>query len=571
MKVNHIVNSFLDKFQIFSNWFWFGFIVWTISFFAPYLINGLDSYIRIHDTLEGELGWFNLLEKSGHLHSLSNQNFIDTLMNGLPRNVLPSGYVFFSNMLYVFGTFYGYIFATFIYKSIGFISFYLFVKKYMTISNLNEIHIVTITLLITSIQFFPQFGLSVVGIPLLSFGFARLYYRKGIKTTMFIMFLFPFFSNFVLCGIEMIILMTLAIIVVTMIDKSHTIDWFLAYFAYILGNFIANIQFLNGMLFLEGFRSHRVSYNTIVEMPNFSNTISEFFSFFLSTHYHVSIFISLLILVVFMISYHGIEKNKWARNIMIGITVIVGWQALYPFIEFLLRDIAFIKSFHFNRFGFVLPFLWLILLIISLDIISREEKLKRWVSLIIFSQFLILFFANDETAHNYKRIIGKDNFPSYREYFAKETFIEIQQKLNIQKQDKILSICLSPSIAQFNGFSTLDGLFSVYDLSYKEKFRKIFEKELEKVDWKRRSYFDNWGNRCYVFPAEVPLNTVSTNLAKKDSYKLHNLEINSDAIRELGGKYIFSASEILNYHKLKIKPLGKFGEGKYWKIYVYGV
>jgi hypothetical protein len=218
-----------------------------------------------------------------------------------------------------------------------------------------------------------------------------------------------------------------------------------------------------------------------------------------------------------------------------------------------------------------LPFLWLILLIISLDIISRENKLKRWVPLVIFSQFLILFFANDETAHNYKRLLGNDNFPSYREYFAKETFKEIQQKLNIQKQDKILSICLSPSIAQFNGFSTLDGLFSVYDLEYKQKFRKIFEKELEKVDWKRRSYFDNWGNRCYVFPAEVPLNTVSTNLAKKDRYKLHNLEINSEAIKKLGGKYIFSASEIVNFKTLNLKHLGKYGEGKYWEIYVYEV
>jgi hypothetical protein len=571
MKVNHFVNTFLDKFQIFSNWFWIGFIIWTISFFAPYLINGLDSYIRIHDTLEGELGWFNLVEKSGHLYSLSNLNSIDSIMNGLPRNVLPSGYVFFSNMLYIFGTFYGYIFSTFIYKSIGYFSFYLFVKKYMTIPNLNEIFIVSVSLLITSIQFFPQFGLSVVGIPLLSFGFARLYYRKGIITTMLIMFLFPFFSNFVLCGIEMILLMTIAILVITVIDKSHIKDWFLAYFAYILGNVIANIQFLNGMLFLEGFRSHRVSYNTIVDMPNFTTTISEFFSFFFSTHYHVSIFISLLIVVVFVISYHGIEKNKWARNIMLGITCIVAWQAFYPFIEFLLRDIAFIKSFHFNRFGFVLPFLWLILLIISLDIISRENKLKRWVPLVIFSQFLILFFANDETAHNYKRLLGNDNFPSYREYFAKETFKEIQQKLNIQKQDKILSICLSPSIAQFNGFSTLDGLFSVYDLEYKQKFRKIFEKELEKVDWKRRSYFDNWGNRCYVFPSEVPLNTVSTNLAKKDRYKLHNLEINPEAIKKLGGKYIFSACEIVNFKTLNLKHLGKYGEGKYWEIYVYEV
>ena len=62
MKVKHILRSLAIKNQIFSIWFWFGFSIWTISFFAPYLINGLDSYIRIHDTLEGELVWLKILK-----------------------------------------------------------------------------------------------------------------------------------------------------------------------------------------------------------------------------------------------------------------------------------------------------------------------------------------------------------------------------------------------------------------------------------------------------------------------------------------------------------------------------
>ena len=51
-------------------------------------------------------------------------------------------------------------------------------------------------------------------------------------------------------------------------------------------------------------------------------------------------------------------------------------------------------------------------------------------------------------------------------------------------------------IAMYNGFNTLDGYVTDYKKSYKV-FRKIIEKELEKAClW--RSYFDNWGGRCYV-------------------------------------------------------------------------
>jgi hypothetical protein len=56
----------------FSKEFWWGFAIWTFSFFLPYLILGKDSYIRIHDTLEGELVWLHILRESGDMFSLSN-------------------------------------------------------------------------------------------------------------------------------------------------------------------------------------------------------------------------------------------------------------------------------------------------------------------------------------------------------------------------------------------------------------------------------------------------------------------------------------------------------------------
>jgi hypothetical protein len=566
--LKHYIKHILSHF---SFAFWGGLGVWTISFFLPYVILGEDSYIRIHDTLEGELVWLHIMKQNGVMHSLLNEVKIAQLMHGLPRNVMPSGFTFIANICNVFGIFYGYIIGQYILKTIGYISFYLFIKKYMTLPRLNENVLVATSLLLTSIQFFTPFGLSVMGMPLLAFGFARLYYNKKSLATLLIFFTFPFFSSFVWSGIEMIILFNIYLVYLVIIKHDHVMKWIYAWIAFCVGTVLANIQFIYGMLFLKGFRSHRVAYNLYTEMPNFGRTISEFFGFFFSTHYHISIFISLLIFVLFLISYFGIEKNKWSKNIMKAIFLIVLWQAFYPFIEFLISDITFIKSFRFNRFAFLLPFLWFLILLISMNSIAKYRIwLRKTIPLIIFSQFLILFFSNDETAHNYKKLIGIDNFPSFKEYLALNSFSEIKKIAPPSIENKVISIGMSPTIAQYHGYSTLDGLFSVYDLDYKLEFRKIFEKELQKSNWKKKEYFDNWGNRCYVFPAEMQMETVANNMCAGDKEKLRYLELNMEQFKKMGGKYIFSAAEILNAKSMNLNLLKRISPANaYWVIYVY--
>ena len=185
----------------FSKIFLAGFVVWTVSFFLPYIILGEDSYLRIHDTLEGELVWLHILKENGVMHSIANEVKIAQLMHGLPRNVMPSGFTFIANICNLLGIFYGYIIGQYVLKTIGYFSFYLFIKKYMTLPRLNENVLVATTLLLTSIQFFTPFGLSVMGMPLLAYGFARLYYNKKSLTTLIIFLSFPFFSSFFWSGI----------------------------------------------------------------------------------------------------------------------------------------------------------------------------------------------------------------------------------------------------------------------------------------------------------------------------------------------------------------------------------
>lgn len=564
------MNFFYKINNRFSKEFYIGFLIWTVSFFMPYLILGKGAYIRIHDTLEGELVWLHILKVSGAMHSIPNEVILTQLMDGLPRNVLPSGYTAIANLCNIFDIFYGYILGQYIFKTIGYISFYLFIKRYMTLNYINEYGVVFVCLLMMSIQFFTPFGISIMGMPLLAYGFARLYYQQDYKITVLIFFIFPFFSSFVWSGIEIIILFNLYLIYLFIIKHDGFKKWVSAWLAFILGTTLANCQFIYGMLFLKGFRSHRVEYYQFQDVPNIEQSLSEFFSFFFSTHYHVSIFISTLIFSIFLISYYGIKKNNWSKRLFYAIIFIVIWQAFYNYVEYFTQQIVFIKSFRFNRFGFLLPFLWFLILLISLDTIARFRLLSKTIPFILASQFLILFLANDETQHNYRKLWGmNDAFPSYTQYLAEEQFKEIETIIPKNADTKLISLGLSPTIAQFHDYATLDGLYSVYDLRYKYRFRQIISSELDKNP-KIKEKFDTWGNRCYLYSAELGVENVQNCQSAHDRLKIKNLNINSSHLKSLGADYIISACEVLNYSENGLQFIKKIGSKQdFWTIYIY--
>ena len=83
-------------------------------------------------------------------------------------------------------------------------------------------------------------------------------------------------------------------------------------------------------------------------------------------------------------------------------------------------------------------------------------------------------------------------------------------------------------IAAMNDINIIDGYHTLYQLSYKKKFRKIIENELEQSE-KYKDYFDNWGNRVYLFYNDQ-----------------NNLLINFNEVKNLGAKYIISSFSIKN-------------------------
>ena len=83
-------------------------------------------------------------------------------------------------------------------------------------------------------------------------------------------------------------------------------------------------------------------------------------------------------------------------------------------------------------------------------------------------------------------------------------------------------------IAAMNDIYIIDGYHTLYQLSYKKRFRKIIENELAQSE-KLKNYFDNWGNRAYLFYNDQ-----------------NNLLINFNEAKNLGAKYIISSFSIKN-------------------------
>lgn len=170
---------------------------------------------------------------------------------------------------------------------------------------------------------------------------------------------------------------------------------------------------------------------------------------------------------------------------------------------------------------------------------------------------------------------GSVGLMSWADYFAEGLMQEIETAIleetgQSQEEYRVASLGMCPAVALEAGFYCIDGYSNNYSLEYKHEFREIIEAELEKCP-PMKGYFDNWGSRCYLFTEE------SQNyyyLAKDAEFRYEKLELNTEKMKELGCKYLFSAAEIEegNAEKLGIELFGAFEtEESYYKVWVYGI
>jgi hypothetical protein len=203
----------------------------------------------------------------------------------------------------------------------------------------------------------------------------------------------------------------------------------------------------------------------------------------------------------------------------------------------------------------------------------KEEKKRLAYLAMLYGLFAPSCFDKELMA-NIKQLAGRElTIPNYGEFYDTKLFSELMNDLNVKPDysTKVVSVGMLPSVAEYNGFYTIDSYRVNYPLEYKHKFRKVIAKELEKDDVLRK-YFDEWGSRCYVFSSELNQQGNRYLCGKKEDISLENLEIDTQVLKDLGCEYILSSVDIMNYENLNLNYVNSYTtDDSYWNIRVYQI
>jgi hypothetical protein len=196
------------------------------------------------------------------------------------------------------------------------------------------------------------------------------------------------------------------------------------------------------------------------------------------------------------------------------------------------------------RFYWLNPLLWYLIFPLSLAFIFKEVKHgKQLVPVLLLVQIIFLFAYHGPVTQSGGLGELADDQMSYGDFFSVPLFQEIRDYIGKPQSDyRIASLGMYPSIAQYNGFFTLDSYQEDYPLAYKRQFRTVIAGELDRNE-SLKDYYDGWGSRAYLFSAE--LWGQGYIFTKYDDRKI-NVSLNTSALKDMGGRFVFSAVEILN-------------------------
>ncbi|MBM7645448.1 hypothetical protein JOD45_001659 [Scopulibacillus daqui] len=542
-------------------------IMLLLLYLSPYVILGEDAHIRVHDNLDSNVAWYKVLADSGKLFGGVHEK-IPNIMNGLSRNSLEPDFNILVLLYFIFKPFTAYVMNEFLMRFLAFFGMYLLLKRHFIKEDKYLIIVAGTALAFAVLPFWPSGGGSIAGLPLALYAFLNIRNRQGSKIDWLIVILLPFYASFVLSFAFFLACMG----VFGLIDWIKTRRFHYSFFSAIVIMTIVflfvNYRIIYEMFFSPEFISHREAFNRGNWSAVISLAIAIGVFIFGQTHViRLTHYIVLPAIIAAFIIAHRKKVNvrllKYLFLLNLLFSFIFGlycWGGLKKIKE----KWSIFETFNFGRFHFLEPPVWYICFALALIVIWQStKKFGKPIALsLLCAQIILLFLFNDELKYRYF------HYPSYAEFYSKPLFQDIKKYIGKDPADyRVVSIGIHPSIAQYNGFYTLDGYVVSYPLAYKKNFREIIAPELAKNQSIRR-YFDNWGSRAYIFTAELGKHYMYDGGRKK----IHHLDLNTDALKRMGGSYILSAVRILNAKEERLTLLRSFqNKASPWKIYLYKV
>lgn len=560
-------------------------ITMLFLYLSPRMFLGENSHVVIHDNLDWIVAPYKLLGEKYSVFDFDPE--IESFMMGTSRFPMQNILNPIIWLYVLFEPFTAYMINEIILRLFAFIGMYLFLKAHLANEANGDIITVGVSLCFALLPYLPLLGLTIAGQPLLLYAFWNILKARDNALDYAIIFVFAFYSSLIFSGV--FILFTLSIILIFDFSTKGRLNY--KFFGGILLLSILYIIVEFGIIstFLDPtFTSHRSLRDGTWGSKTFLQSTIEIINNFTSGHYTAASlhkWVLFLAVPLALIIAKTMKFNTRLLFILLSISFMISvfygfwfWSGLLP----IKNNITILRTFGFYRFHFLHPVLWYLIFALSVCSISKIDTVyanlgRNLIIFLIGFQMLFIISNNNEVRQNiksmYLSVRGKeDRSISYRKFFSEELFLKIKEYINEAQEDyRIVSIGLHPAIAQYNGFHTLDGYSSFYSAEYHKKFRELIADELSKNDiW--RQYYDNRGSRCYVISWEFrhPFNVYDYTKYKNKSIK--ELNLNFDVFRELGGKYILSSVEIVDYKENSMNLVKVFeSEESPWRIFLYGV
>lgn len=561
--------------------------------FIPYLILREGSVLIAHDQFDGEL-----LAYLFHAKYLgTGVELFPEWMGGVAKTALTPPTLLPILFYKILPPFWAFLWNQLVVAVTAFIGMYSFLYQLWEYFQKGEkaaipyekFLIMLLALCFSYLPFYSVYGLCVAGIPLLCYSFWKLTQQENIILNLLAVLFYGLMSSFVLVGYAVVgILFVYCLLLIIRKKKAlWVIVATLGLTFYYIGT---NLELVLQVLGKGGTVVSHKTELVLSPLP-FWKTVGDLF-FNGTGHaasYHKWMIVP-LVLILFSCGIRYSKLNKVMRRqflllcSLVGSVVFIALFYGFYHMEPIVRLRGTIGGpavyFQIDRIYWFYPFLWytiLAVLIVLLmehykEAVGKQKIFRGTVTVVCLLLAAGTVLWNSDFKKNIRQIVNPptSNAVTFEKFFAEPVFEQIKAQIGKEQSAyRVGSIGLHPAAAAYNGFYTVDGYSNNYELSYKHLFRKVIGTELEKSP-ELKTYFDDWGNRCYLFSSELGMNFY---FPKEAGVTVKKLEFDIDALKELGCDYLFSAVEIENAKQLGLVFQGRFEteEAGTYCIYLYSL
>lgn len=571
--------------KILEKWYFFaaaGFVLFAALVFT---ICGESSIISVHDNLDLFIAQFQMLKNTD---SFFAHGASVPFLGGVSRDNLPSEFSLYTILFMILPSYWAYVAGYLLKILIAVFSGALLAKDFCKEKYEKYRPLVYMTGLAYGIlNVFPAFGISFASIPLIVYLVRKIYQKPSWKWYA-ALFFYPLLSYFSYFGLFILAYMAAAFIWIWIKDRKFPMRVLTAILVLSAGYIACEYRLFGVMLFGE-----EETIRVTMEAGSFSpgeiiRTIGEVFArgMFHAESMHTCLVmpVCLLYFLYINISYMKHKNIKGIFHdvfnllmlVLVFNSVVYGiyyWEAFRNIVEMICPPLT---GWQFNRTVFFSPFVWYAAFFLVLKRMYDLDK-KRWrYAANALSVLAVLIILLSGTRYNdlyhtcraraYELLKGKQsNNLSYEEFYSTELFEKAKEELGYCGQWSA-AYGFHPAVLEYNDIATVDGYLGFYGQYYKDEFRKVIAPALDRVP-ETRDYFDTWGARAYLYSG-----TDLSIVAAVRDYQItdHDIYIDVDAFKEIGGRYIFSRIEISNAQEAGLTLAGVYtDESSPYTLYVY--